>query len=42
MMQYHKYSLNEIEHMMPWEKMIYVSLLADHLQKEEEQRKQRG
>ena len=42
MMQYHKYSLSEIENMMPWEKMIYVSLLADHLAKEEEQRNQRG
>ena len=40
MMQYHKYSLTEIENMMPWEKTIYVAMLVDHLQKEEERRKQ--
>ena len=38
LMQYHKYSLTEIENMIPWERDIYVSLLKDHL--EEEERKQ--
>ena len=35
MMQYHKYSLTEIENMMPWERDIYVALLKDHLEEEE-------
>ena len=34
MMQYHKYSLTDIENMMPWEREVYVNLLAAHLQKE--------
>ena len=39
LMQYHKYSLTEIENMMPWERDIYVGLLRLHI--EEEQLKQR-
>jgi len=35
LMQYHKYSLTEIENMMPWERDIYVALLKDHLEEEE-------
>ncbi len=31
-MQYHKYSLTEIENMMPWERDIYVALLQNHLE----------
>jgi hypothetical protein len=38
LMQYHKYSLTEIENMIPWERDIYVELLKQHL--EEEQTKQ--
>jgi len=38
LMQYHKYSLWEIENMIPWERDIYVALLQQHL--EEEQLKQ--
>ena len=34
LMQYHKYSLTEIENMMPWEKDIYVMMLMDHLEEE--------
>tara|TARA_E500000318_G_scaffold17035_1_gene17287 strand:- start:39 stop:191 length:153 start_codon:yes stop_codon:yes gene_type:complete len=41
LMQYHKYSLTEIENMMPWEKGVYIALLADHLAKEEERLNQR-
>jgi len=39
LMQYHKYSLTEIENMMPWERDIYVSLLQQHLEEEEEKAK---
>jgi hypothetical protein len=35
LMQYHKYSLTEIENMMPWERDIYVALLNQHLEEEE-------
>ncbi len=40
MMQYHKYSLTEIENMMPWEREIYIGLLMEHI-KEENQRIER-
>ena len=36
MMQYHKYSLTEIENMMPWEREIYVGLLEKHIKEENE------
>ena len=42
LMQHHKYSLTEIENMMPWERDIYVGLLQAHLEEErlkEQQRK---
>ena len=39
LMQYHKYSLTEIENMIPWERDIYVGLLQQHL--EDEKLKQR-
>ena len=34
LMQYHKYSLTEIENMMPWERDVYVGLLQAHLEEE--------
>ena len=34
LMQYHKYSLTEIEDMMPWEREIYVNLLKNYLEAE--------
>ena len=34
LMQYHKYSLTEIENMMPWERDIYVQMLMNHLEEE--------
>tara|TARA_Y100000593_G_scaffold93520_1_gene188645 strand:- start:4332 stop:4463 length:132 start_codon:yes stop_codon:yes gene_type:complete len=43
MMQHHKYSLTEIENMIPWEKEIYVQLLNDHIQEENERmRREQG
>ena len=44
-MQYHKYSLTEIENMMPWERDVYVGLLQSHLEEErlkENQQKANG
>tara|TARA_R100000231_G_scaffold35811_5_gene31763 strand:- start:9 stop:191 length:183 start_codon:yes stop_codon:yes gene_type:complete len=34
LMQHHKYSLTELENMMPWEREIYVSLLQQHVEEE--------
>jgi len=42
LMQYHKYSLTEIENLMPWERDIYVALLQQHLEEEELKHKQRN
>ena len=33
-MQHHKYSLTEIENMMPWEREIYLSLLTRYIDQE--------
>ena len=40
LMQYHKYSLTEIENMMPWERDIYVVLLKQHLEEEKQKLEQ--
>ncbi len=34
MMQHHKYSLTEIENMMPYELEIYTQLLSAHIKEE--------
>mgnify|MGYP001402282129 CR=1 FL=1 len=36
-MQHHKYSLTELEDMMPWEREVYMGLLSEWI-KEENQR----
>ena len=36
LMQHHKYSLTELENMMPWEREIYVNLLLQHIEEENE------
>lgn len=38
-MHHHKYSLTEIENMIPWEREVYVSLLVDYIKKENERLK---
>jgi hypothetical protein len=45
MMQHHKYSLEAIESMLPWEREIYIGLLVKFLEEEKERVKkeqQRG
>lgn len=42
LMQYHKYSLTEIENWMPWERDIYVTYLQNYLEKEKLERQQNG
>jgi hypothetical protein len=34
LLQYHKWSLTEIENLIPWERDIYVELLKNHLEEE--------
>ena len=36
MIQHHNWSLTELENMMPWEREIYVGLLAEHIKEENE------
>lgn len=35
-MQYHKYSLREIEEMLPFEREIYVAMLIQYLEEEKQ------
>ena len=34
MMQHHKYSLAEIDNLIPWEKEVYVNMLIDLIKEE--------
>ena len=34
LIQHHKYSLTEIENMIPWERDVYVSLLQQYIEEE--------
>ena len=36
MMQHHKYSLSDIENMLPWERRIYIEMLVNHVKEENE------
>jgi len=42
LMQHHKYSLSEIDEMIPWEREVYLSLLVDYLKQEEQARREAG
>tara|TARA_X000001036_G_C19958233_1_gene512911 strand:- start:213 stop:404 length:192 start_codon:yes stop_codon:yes gene_type:complete len=42
MMQHHKYSLSEIENLVPWEREIYVSLLQQYIREENERIKEQN
>lgn len=35
-MQYHKYSLSDIENMLPFEREIYVAMLIQYLEEEKQ------
>lgn len=35
-MQHHKYSLTELDNMIPWEREIYITLLVQWIQEENE------
>lgn len=42
LMQHHKYSLTELDNMMPFERQIYKSLLMSYIEEENERAKQRN
>ena len=42
LMQHHKYSLTELDSMIPWEREIYVMLLSQFIEEENERIKQRN
>ena len=39
-MQHHKYSLTELDNMMPWERQIYIDMLVNFLEEEKERLKE--
>jgi hypothetical protein len=40
LMQHHKYSLTELDNMIPWERSIYVTMLLKYIEEENEKIKQ--
>lgn len=40
LMQHHNYSLTELDEMIPFERDIYVALLKNYLEEQEEENKQ--
>ena len=34
LLQHHKYSLTDLENMIPWEREVYVSLLKQYIEEE--------
>ena len=45
LMQHHKYTLADLENMLPWEREIYVDMLITYIKEEnekEQRRKQQG
>jgi hypothetical protein len=41
LMHHHKYSLTELENMMPWEREIYVEMLSQFIKEENDKQRQR-
>lgn len=42
MMRHHKYSLTELDMMMPWEREVYLILLLQALEEEKKEREKNG
>lgn len=34
LMQHHKYSLTDLENMIPWERDVYITLLQNYIEEE--------
>jgi hypothetical protein len=39
-MQHHKYSLTELDNLMPWERQVYIDLLMNYLEQENKKLKE--
>ncbi len=39
-MQHHKYSLTELDNLLPWERQVYIDLLLKHIDEETERIKE--
>jgi len=42
LIQHHKYSLTELENMIPWEREIYVGMLQQYIEEENLKQSQHG
>jgi len=42
LLHYHKYSLTEVENLIPWERDVYIGLLQQHLEDEKLRLQQNG
>ena len=42
LMQHHKYSLTELENMIPWEREVYLTLLQQYIEEENLKQKQQN
>lgn len=42
MMQHHQYRLAELESMLPWERIVYVSMLNDYVKQENDRIQQQN
>jgi hypothetical protein len=40
MMQHHKYSLSEIDSLIPWEKEVYMDMLIEFIKEEKDREQQ--
>jgi len=40
-MQHHKYSLTELENMIPWERDVYLAMLIQYVEEENQKIKER-
>tara|TARA_A100001011_G_C13800404_1_gene630774 strand:- start:211 stop:336 length:126 start_codon:yes stop_codon:yes gene_type:complete len=41
-MQYHNYTLSDLEGMIPWEREIYLTLLMQHIEEEKKKTENKG
>ena len=42
LMQHHKYSLKDLDNMLPWERTVYVTMLLRYIEEENEKIKQQN
>lgn len=39
-MQYHNYTLSDLEGLLPWERDLYVNMVIEHVEKENQRREE--